>query len=126
MPRDGATIFGDLVGKLDVLRIECVKCRRAGHRARSPILIAPVRFQQRLSCVGTWRWCLVNQILATISLSLIRESSPRSGHYQQRILGDGTVSFAGEAVAIPCVSSVKFRAHECRTHERTPTAPINW
>jgi hypothetical protein len=23
MPRDGAIIFGDLIGKLDVLRIEC-------------------------------------------------------------------------------------------------------
>jgi len=26
MPRDGAIIFGDLIGKLDVLRIECPKC----------------------------------------------------------------------------------------------------
>jgi hypothetical protein len=26
MPRDGAIIFGDLIGKLDVLRIECAKC----------------------------------------------------------------------------------------------------
>jgi hypothetical protein len=30
MPRDGAIIFGDLIGKLDVLRIECAKCGRAG------------------------------------------------------------------------------------------------
>jgi hypothetical protein len=30
MPRDGAIIFGDLIGKLDVLRIECPKCGRAG------------------------------------------------------------------------------------------------
>jgi hypothetical protein len=28
MPRDGAIIFGDLIGKLDVLRIECAKCGR--------------------------------------------------------------------------------------------------
>jgi len=26
MPRDGAIIFGDLVGKLDVLRVHCEKC----------------------------------------------------------------------------------------------------
>jgi len=26
MPRDGAIIFGDLVGKLDTVRIECPKC----------------------------------------------------------------------------------------------------
>jgi hypothetical protein len=30
MPRDGAIIFDDLVGKLDVLRIECAKCERSG------------------------------------------------------------------------------------------------
>jgi len=30
MPRDGAIIFGDLIGKLDVLRIECPKCDQSG------------------------------------------------------------------------------------------------
>jgi hypothetical protein len=30
MPRDGAIIFGDLIGKLEVLRIECAKCGRSG------------------------------------------------------------------------------------------------
>ena len=30
MPRDGAIIFGDLIGKLDVLRVACSKCERAG------------------------------------------------------------------------------------------------
>jgi hypothetical protein len=30
MPRDGAIIFGDLIGKLDVLQVECVKCGRKG------------------------------------------------------------------------------------------------
>ena len=30
MPRDGAIIFRDLVGKLDVLNIECEKCSRHG------------------------------------------------------------------------------------------------
>jgi hypothetical protein len=30
MPRDGAIIFGDLIGKLDVLRIVCAKCGRSG------------------------------------------------------------------------------------------------
>jgi len=29
-PRDGAIIFGDLIGKLGVLRIECAKCGRSG------------------------------------------------------------------------------------------------
>ena len=30
MPRDGAIIFRDLVGKLEVLRLECDKCGRHG------------------------------------------------------------------------------------------------
>ena len=30
MPRDRATIFGDLIGKLDVLRVVCEKCGRDG------------------------------------------------------------------------------------------------
>jgi hypothetical protein len=30
MPRGGAITFGDLIGKLDVLRVECAKCGRTG------------------------------------------------------------------------------------------------
>ena len=30
MPRDGAIIFRDIAGKLDVLRITCDKCERSG------------------------------------------------------------------------------------------------
>jgi hypothetical protein len=30
MPRDGAIIFGDLFGKLDMLRVACDKCGRDG------------------------------------------------------------------------------------------------
>jgi hypothetical protein len=30
MPRDGASIFRDLVGKLDALTVECDKCGRRG------------------------------------------------------------------------------------------------
>ena len=28
MPRDGAIIFSDLIGKLDLLRVSCEKCGR--------------------------------------------------------------------------------------------------
>jgi len=38
MPRDGAIIFGDLIGKLDALNVHCPKCSRAG-RYRVPLLI---------------------------------------------------------------------------------------
>ena len=34
MPRDGAIVFRDLVGKLDVLRVDCDKC---GRRGRYPL-----------------------------------------------------------------------------------------
>jgi hypothetical protein len=30
MPREGAIIFRDIIGKLDVLTVECDKCRRFG------------------------------------------------------------------------------------------------
>jgi len=30
MPRDGAIIFGDLIGKLDVLYVDCAKCKHSG------------------------------------------------------------------------------------------------
>ena len=30
MPRDGAIIFSDLIGKLDVLRVSCSQCERDG------------------------------------------------------------------------------------------------
>jgi len=30
MPRDGATIFGDLIGKLDTVHVACGKCGRSG------------------------------------------------------------------------------------------------
>ena len=30
MPRDGAIIFSDLVGKLDVVRVVCSRCERGG------------------------------------------------------------------------------------------------
>ena len=38
MPRDGAIIFGDLTGKLKLLRVSCEKCRRAGSYAISYLI----------------------------------------------------------------------------------------
>ena len=34
MPREGAIIFRDLVGKLEVLNIECDKCDKCGRKGR--------------------------------------------------------------------------------------------
>jgi hypothetical protein len=40
MPREGAIIFGDLIGKLDVLRVECPpKCGRSGRYRLADLLM---------------------------------------------------------------------------------------
>ena len=39
MPRDGAIIFGDLIGKLDMLRIECAKSGRSGRYRLADLLM---------------------------------------------------------------------------------------
>src|SRR5215469_833309 len=39
MPRDGAINFGDLIGKLDMLRIECAKCGRSGRYRLADLLV---------------------------------------------------------------------------------------
>jgi hypothetical protein len=39
MPRDGAIIFGDLIGKLDILRVECPKCGRSGRCRLADLLM---------------------------------------------------------------------------------------
>ena len=38
MPRDGAIIFGDLIGKLDVLEVACDKCGREGRYALARLI----------------------------------------------------------------------------------------
>jgi hypothetical protein len=43
MPRDGAIIFDDLIGKLDVLYVQCGKCGQAG-RYRVQVFDSNVRF----------------------------------------------------------------------------------
>lgn len=41
MPRDGAIIFSDLIGKLDVLRVACAKCSRAGRYRLDSLIECP-------------------------------------------------------------------------------------
>ena len=38
MPRDGAITFGDLYGRLDVLRVTCDKCGRGGSYGLSRLI----------------------------------------------------------------------------------------
>jgi hypothetical protein len=47
MPRDGAIIFDDLIGKLDLLQIECTKCGRSG-RYRLADLIMQYGLDEKL------------------------------------------------------------------------------
>ena len=39
MPRDGAIIFSDLIGKLDVLRVSCEKCGRDGRYSLTYLIV---------------------------------------------------------------------------------------
>jgi hypothetical protein len=39
MPRDGAIIFNDLIGKLDMVRVECPKCGRSGRYRLADLLM---------------------------------------------------------------------------------------
>jgi hypothetical protein len=43
MPRDGAIIFSDLIGKLGLLRVNCEKCGRDGRY----ILVRLIRSRRR-------------------------------------------------------------------------------
>jgi hypothetical protein len=42
MPRDGAIVFADLIGKLDLLRVACDKCGRDGCYGLNRLLNAVV------------------------------------------------------------------------------------
>ena len=42
MPKDGATIFGDLIGKLEVLRVSCSACGRDGRDIRASHSVSTV------------------------------------------------------------------------------------
>ncbi len=64
MPSDGAIIFGDLIGKLDIVRVECPKCGRSGRYRLANLLMRCGRNEKllllgmRLStrqCVGRLR-----------------------------------------------------------------------
>jgi hypothetical protein len=44
MPRDGPIIFGDLIGKLDVLRVACDKCDRKGRYAVARLIEQRTRY----------------------------------------------------------------------------------
>ena len=39
MPRDGAIIFSDLIGKLDLLRVSCEKCGREGSYSLTYLIV---------------------------------------------------------------------------------------
>ena len=51
MPRDGAIIFSDLIGKIDLLRIECARCGRAGQYPLAKLIVRYGRAEK----LFTWR-----------------------------------------------------------------------
>jgi hypothetical protein len=52
MPRDGAIIFADLIGKLDVLRVTCAKCERAGRYRLHGLIEERGRDAKIVDCLG--------------------------------------------------------------------------
>jgi hypothetical protein len=71
MPRDGAIIFSDLIGKLGVLRIECAKCGRVG-QYKLARLIARYGRDEKL-----FAW--TNEITADCPRKLARSDSDPCG-----------------------------------------------
>ena len=52
MPRDGAILFGDLIGKLDVLRVSCDKCGRDGSYGLAKLIDKRGRDGRRINASG--------------------------------------------------------------------------
>jgi hypothetical protein len=67
MPRDGAIIFSDLTGRLDVLRVACDKCGRAG-RYRLSCLIDQRGLDGRLPDWLTRLLAIARSALASIGM----------------------------------------------------------
>jgi hypothetical protein len=55
MPREGAIIFRDLVGKLDVLNVECAKCGRRGRYHLHRLIERNYRFINQFGDVSVFR-----------------------------------------------------------------------
>ena len=71
MPRDGALIFKDIAGNLDLLWIECAKCGRAG-RYRVGRLIAA---RGANASVIEWRLELTRNVSFWGKADVVRECS---------------------------------------------------
>ena len=66
MPRDGATLFGDLIGKLDSVNVACASCSRAGRYQLARLLDDRVPQLADVEC--------------NLHTSLYVRFTPKSGH----------------------------------------------
>jgi hypothetical protein len=64
MPRDGAIIFADLIGKLDVLYVHCPKCSRAGRYGVQHLVEARGRNAKLIDWLGLAEGAVVTVPLA--------------------------------------------------------------
>jgi hypothetical protein len=85
MSRDGAIIFADLIGKLDVLYVHCPKCRRAGRyhvqhlideRGRNALarltqtyILTPASHSSELAALAAWACSSASQSAALHKLA---------------------------------------------------------
>jgi len=74
MPRDGAIIFRDIVGKLAVLRITCDKCGRSGQYRVDRLIIryGIVRFTPIATDTRT------SQIRSSVPVTEVRTEAPKT------------------------------------------------
>ena len=71
MPRDGAIIFGDLVGKLSVVRVKCSKCHRSGHY----LLFRLIKARGRDAAVLDW----LDELTATCAKKRVNDMRDQCG-----------------------------------------------
>ena len=85
MPRDGAITFGDLVGKLDVLRVACSKCGWRRSVICTILLAWRRRLPRRRTCRSemiTMRLFCAALILLTCSCAASAEIRITKSHYE--------------------------------------------
>jgi hypothetical protein len=79
MPRDGAIIFADLIGKLDVLYVHCPKCSRAGRYGVQHLVEARGRNARLIDWLGLAEGAVVRAIKGVAENQKSESASSNSG-----------------------------------------------
>ena len=96
MPRHGAIIFADLIGKLDLLRVSCEKCERDGRAYLTIPRAAAARMPARI--VELIRHAKSTDAAHGCPALLNGEETAIGAARTRRILGTPSSIIAGESV----------------------------